>query len=242
MTEAQASAGYVASAFLTDRAEIERVFRIFRDRCSPVQLRFGRAEDEYTARVLEVTDKVFLLEDIRPRTGLRLMRDREPFSLAGRVDGIYAHVNEIRVMETAEDRGVPYFVLKLPTEILYQQRRKAARFRLPLSVMKDRARLTLHRPDRALSGYLVDISAGGCRVVFDVKSDPQILQDEVVERSDIEISDLPSLTARTVIRHHSYNKQTGQLACGIEFSEMQVRDRRRLEQFISKISKVADPL
>jgi c-di-GMP-binding flagellar brake protein YcgR len=242
MTEAQASAGYSASAYLSDRAEIERVFRIFRDQCSPVQLRFGRDEHEYTARILEVTDKQFLLEDIRPRSGMRLMRDREPFSLAGRVDGIYAHVNELRVSEIAEDRGVPYFVLKLPAEMLYQQRRRAARFRLPLSVTKDGARITLHRPERALTGYLVDISAGGCRVVFDVKSDPQLLQDEVVERSDIEIPHLLALTARTVIRHHIYNKKTGQLACGVEFVEMPVRDRRRLEQFIQKISKITDQL
>ncbi len=73
------------------------------------------------------------------------MRDQEPFSLAGRVDGIYAHVSEMRVDETAEDRGVPYFVVNLPNEFLYQQRRRAARFRLPLSVSKDGARLTLHR-------------------------------------------------------------------------------------------------
>jgi c-di-GMP-binding flagellar brake protein YcgR len=173
---------------------------------------------------------------------MRLMRDREPFSLAGRVDGIYAHVNELRVSETAEDRGVPYFVLNLPSELLYQQRRRAARFRLPLSVSKDGARLTLHRTDRALSGYLVDISAGGCRVVFDVTCDPQIQKDEVIERSEVDIPHLLALTLRTVIRHHSYNRQTGQLACGIEFSEMPVRDRRRLEQFIQKIAKIADPV
>jgi len=240
MTEAHASTP-LASGFLTQRSEIERVFRIFRDQCSLVQLRFGRVEDQFTARVLEVTDKVFLLEDIRPRNGLRLMRDGEPFSLAGRVDGIYAHVDELRVTETAEDRGVPYFVCKLPAGMLYQQRRRAARFRLPLSVAKDGARITLHRSDRPLSGYLVDISAGGCRVVFDVKSDPELLPDEVVERAEIDIPHLLALTARAVIRHHAYNKQTGQLACGIEFSEMPVRDRRRLEQFIQKISKIADP-
>ncbi len=242
MTEAQASAGFASSQYLTDKSEIERVFRIFRDQCSPVQLRFGRAEDEYTARVLEVTAHQFLLEDIRPRGGMKLMRDREPFSLAGRVDGIYAHVSEIRVLKTEEDRGVPYFILNLPTELLFQQRRRAARFRLPLSVSKDGARLTLHRGERPLSGYLVDISAGGCRVVFDVKSDPEIQPDELVERSEIDIPHLLALTARTIIRHHSYNRQTGQLACGIEFTEMPVRDRRRLEQFIQKIAKVADPV
>jgi len=241
MTEAQASSRFGSSQFLTDKAEIERVFRIFRDQCSTVQLRFARTEDEYTARVLEVTAHQFLLEDIRPRTGMKLMRDQEPFSLAGRVDGIYARVGEIRVLKTAEDGGVPYFVLNLPSELLYQQRRRAERFRLPLSVSKDGARLTLHRSERALSGYLVDISAGGCRVVFDVKSDPEIQPDEVVERSEIDIPHLLSLTVPTVIRHHRYNRQTGKLSCGIEFSEMQVRDRRRLEQFIQKIAKITDP-
>ncbi|MGH8598597.1 MAG: hypothetical protein ACREXT_18235, partial [Gammaproteobacteria bacterium] len=69
MAEAQALPRSIASQFLNDRAEIERVFRIFRDHCLPVHLRFGRAEDEFSARVLEVTGSQFLLEDIRPRTG-----------------------------------------------------------------------------------------------------------------------------------------------------------------------------
>ncbi len=207
-----------------------------------MQLRFGRTEDQYTARVLEVTAKQFLLEDIRPRTGLRLMRDREPFSLAGRVDGIYAHVDELRVHGIAEDRGIPYFVLNLPSEVLYQQRRRAARFRLPLNVAKDGARITLHRTDRDLVGYLLDISAGGCRAVFDIGSDPQLQHNEIVERTDIDVPQVLALTARTVIRHHDFNKKTGRLACGVEFAAMPVRDRRHLEQFIQKIARTTEPL
>jgi c-di-GMP-binding flagellar brake protein YcgR len=241
MTDAHAPSGANGSQFLSDRSEIERVFRIFRDQCSTVRLRFERAEEDFTARVLEVKDDEFLLEDIRPRNGMRYMRDQDPFSLYGRVDGIYAHAAELRVRETLEDRGVPYFVLPLPSQILYQQRRRAARFRLPLTVSKDGARITLHRGERPLTGFLVDISAGGCRVIFDTKFDPQMRQDEVVERSEITIPNSLTLTARTVIRHHSFNKATGRLACGIEFTEMPVRDRRRLEQFIQKIAKIADP-
>ncbi len=242
MSDARATAGASASQFLSDRTEIERVFLIFRDQCSPVRLRFDGRDDEFTARVLEVRNGEFLLEDVRPRSGMRPMRDGEPFSLSGRVDGIYAHASELRVRETLEDRGLPYFALRLPSELLYQQRRRAARFRLPLSVTKDGARITLHRRERPLSGFLVDISAGGCRVVFDVKADPQLQPDELVERANIEIPNLLSLTARTIVRHHQYDKTTGQVACGIEFAEMSVRDRRSLEQFIQKIAKLAEPL
>src|SRR4051812_4989535 len=109
MNEARAAAGATASQYLSDRSEIERVFRIFRDQCCQVTLRFERIDEEFTAQVLEVGDGEFLLEDIKPRSGMRLMRDREPFSLSARVDGIYAHASELRVTQTREDRGVPYF-------------------------------------------------------------------------------------------------------------------------------------
>ncbi|HEY6598657.1 MAG TPA: PilZ domain-containing protein [Pseudomonadales bacterium] len=237
--QAQVSAGFVASRYLRDAGEIERVFRALRDQRASVQVRFFRPDAEYTARVLEVTSTQFLLDDIRPRAGISLMRDGEPFSLAGRVDGTYAHVEELRVAKVAVDRGVPCFVLELPTEILYQQRRRAPRFRLPQTASKERARLTMYRADHALAGYLVDISAGGCRVVFDVQSDPGLRLNELVERCELEIPGHLHLTAQTVIRHFSMNEQTGQFVCGIQFAEMGSADRRRLRQFIARLVKTA---
>lgn len=240
MMHAQVSAGFVASRYLRDASEIERVFRALRDQSATVQIRFFRPDAEFTARVLEVTRSQFLLDDIRPRSGISLMRDGERFSLAGRVDGTYAHVDELRVDEIAVDRGVPCFVLSLPTEILYQQRRRAPRFRLPQTASKDRARMTLHRAGATLSGYLVDISLGGCRVVFDVQADPGLRQDEIIERCELEIPGHFHATAQTVIRHFSLNEHTGQLACGIQFAEMGSADRRRLRQFIAKLVKTAE--
>ena len=240
MAQAQASAGFVASRYLQDHGEIQRVFRAFRDQSSIVQVRFFGADNEFTARILEVTHTQFLLDDIRPRAGIGLMRVGEPFSLAGRVDGTYAHVDELRVAEITVDRGVPCFVLDLPTEILYQQRRRAQRYRLPQAVLKDRARITLHREEGPLRGYLVDISTGGCRVVFDVPSDPGLRQDEVVARCELEIPNFLNITAETIVRHLSMNTQTGQLACGIQFAEMTGNDRRRLKQFLANLAKVAD--
>ncbi len=143
--QAQVSAGFVASRYLRDAGEIERVFRALRDQHASVQVRFFRPDAEYTARVLEVTSTQFLLDDIRPRAGISLMRNGEPFSLAGRVDGTYARVEVLRVAKVAVDRGVPCFVLDLPAEILYQQRRRAPRFRLPQTASKERARLTMYR-------------------------------------------------------------------------------------------------
>ena len=240
MTQAQVSAGFVASRYLQDHGEIERVFRAFRDLNATVQLRFFGNGNEFTARVLEVTHTQFLLDDIRPRAGVRLMREHERFSLAGRVNGTYAHVDELRVAETTVDRGVPCFVLDLPTEILYQQRRRAQRYRLPQTLLKDRARITLHREDGPLRGYLVDISAGGCRVVFDVEVDPGLRPDEVVERCQLEVPNFLCITAETIVRHLSMNTQTGQLACGIQFAEMTGNDRRSLKQFLVSLAKVAD--
>ena len=239
MSEATSVNGPSARQFLSDRAEIERAFRVFRDNGLPVKLQFGTTDTQFTARVLDVTATQFLLEDIRPRTGLPLLRAGAPFSLAARMDGIYARVDELRVVELGEDRGVPHFCVPLPTQMLYHQRRRAPRFRLPL--VGDAARITLHRPERALEGTLIDISAGGCRAVFEVVSDPELGQDETIERCEIDIPNVLMLTVSATVRYQSLNKQTGQLTCGFEFSSMPLAHRRRLERYIQKIARLGKP-
>lgn len=239
MSEATIIHGRRAGQFLSDRTEIARAFRVFRDHCLVVKLQIGTADADFSARILEVTATQFVLEDIRPRTSLPLLRAGTPFSLAARLDGIYGRADELRVVEIGEDRGVPYFVVPLPAQMLYHQRRRAPRFRLPLE--GDAARITLHRAERALEGALVDISSGGCRAVFDVVNDPKLAPNEVVARCDINIPNLLVLDVATTIRYHSLSKQTGQLTCGLEFASMALPHRRRLERFIAKLARLSAP-
>ncbi|MEZ5550069.1 MAG: PilZ domain-containing protein [Pseudomonadales bacterium] len=245
---ARERAATFTSTYLTKSSDVARVLRTLRDQRAAVQLRIDGSNETFTAKVLDVGDREFLLEDIQPRSGLRLLKAGVRFSFSGRVDGLYAQSAENVVRGADAERGLPFFHVPLPKSLLYQQRRKAARFRLPLRVATDGASVTLHRnmdpgltAQGRLFGRLIDISAGGCRVEFDGPVHPPIDADEVLDTCAITISNQLDFTSKGSIRHFNYNRKTRVVTCGIELTEMHVTDRRRLEQFIQSISRSSVP-
>jgi c-di-GMP-binding flagellar brake protein YcgR len=239
MAEAQITAQGSVSRVLTERPAIERAFRLFRDQRSAISLRFDGEAQSYSARVLDARETHFLLEDIRPRDGLRLLHRAAPFALTARTDGLYAYGEGLRVAEVADERGVPYFIVPYPPRLLTQQRRRAARFRLPISVAANGSLARLTRKSGPIEGEVIDISTGGCRIAFDKTIEPALAIDEPIDKCEIAVSNLLSLTAVAVVRHQATDPETNQIQCGIEFLKMSVRDRRRLEQFIQAISRLS---
>jgi c-di-GMP-binding flagellar brake protein YcgR len=232
----------ITSRFLSDAEEIARVFRIFRDQRANLQLRFQDKPSVYAAKVLDLQKRSILLEDIQPRDGLAWLRSGKPFALSGRVDGVYIHSFQNRVHKTESERGLPFFHVALPDSLLYQQRRRSARFRLPLRVAANGARVMLFRQvgdaDPA-EGHVIDVSAGGCRAEFKEPLIPPAQNDELLAGCAISIPNLLELTAKGVIRHCYVDRVRQITTCGIEFTEMHVTDRRRLEQFVQVIAKLS---
>jgi c-di-GMP-binding flagellar brake protein YcgR len=240
MAEAQAApSGGIWSRYLTERAEITRVLRQFRDHCQAVTVRFEGLEQEFTAQVLDVTDDQLLLEDVRPRNGIALMQQRQPFALAGRADGVYVYATDNRVSESAAERLVPYFRVPLPRSMLCQQRRRATRFQLPMGERE--ATVELVSGDATAIGAIIDISAGGCRAGFKSGLPLSITKDIPTESCRIDVPGLLTLHCQGVIRHVTANGARA-LICGIEFTSMGVTERRRLEQFIHTLAKTVKPV
>ncbi len=232
----------ITSRYLSDAEEIIRAFRIFRDHRADLQLRFEDKRDVYAAKVLDLQKRSILLEDIQPRDGVALLRSGKPFALSGRVDGIYVHSVQNRVHKTDSERGLPFFHVALPKNLLYQQRRRSARFRLPLRVAANGASIALFRrvgDDAPLQGHIIDISPGGCRAEFSAPLAPPIQNDELLNGCAISIPNLLDLTAKGAIRHYTVDQARQVTTCGIEFTEMHVTDRRRLEQFIQMIARLS---
>jgi c-di-GMP-binding flagellar brake protein YcgR len=232
----------ISSRYLTNRDEIVRVLKIFRDQRADLQLRFEQDIGIYTAKVLDLQKQDLLLEDLQPRDGSKHLRARKPFSLSGRVEGIYIHCVG-NVSERADsERGVPYFHVALPESLLYQQRRRAARFRLPLRVVANGAQVHLFRKDgkdTPLTGRIIDISAGGCRAELAGVLSPPLQNDEILEGCAISVPNLLNVHSKGAVRHAGVDEERQVTTCGIEFTEMHVTDRRRLEQFIQAIAKLA---
>lgn len=230
----------IDSRYLTKSEEVARVIKVFRDQRLPLNLCFHESNEAFTAKVLDIQGDDMLLEDVQPREGLRVLRQRKMFSLAGRADGIYIYSQENQVHKTASERNLPFFHVRLPNCLLYQQRRRATRFRLPLRVATNGASITLFRGEPII-GHIIDISAGGVRAEFQGPINPMVHTDEEVPTIAITIPNLLELHSQGFIRHFNHNEERQRLTCGVELTEMHVTDRRRLEQFIQSIAKISSP-
>ncbi len=227
------------TTYLSDPRDIARVLKQLRDQRALLQLRFDGDPVSYTAKILDLDGEGFLIEGVQPREGLKQLREGTVFSLSARAPGLYLHSGSNRVESEHAERSLPYFKIRIEDTVLYQQRRKAARFRLPKRVVTNGASITVYRdrhPERPLTGRIIDISAGGCRAEFDSPALPPLEDNEPLQVS-LEVPKLLELSAAGAARHSRYDTKQRKLLCGIELVKMHVTDRRRLEQFIESIRR-----
>jgi c-di-GMP-binding flagellar brake protein YcgR len=237
----------IFTTYLKQPSEIGEALKTLHNERVALKLTFENDTTIYTARILDVLGDEFLIEDLQPRAGLKLMSSRKRFAFSGRAQGLYLYSEANQVRRVDEDRGVPYFRIPLPANALFQQRRRSTRFDLALRTDSNPAEVTLFRTvatdrdhGRALDGRMLDISAGGCRVAVPGPVHPPLDSGEVLESLCISIPSRYDLSVQATIRHASYNKLTRKVICGMEFTAMHVTDRRRLEQFIQSLSQAAE--
>lgn len=234
----------IYTTYLQKPAEIASALKTLRNQGAKVQLTFENETTLCSARILDVLDGEWLLEDLQPRSALKLMTARRRFAFSSRASGVYLYGEDNRVSRIDEDRGVPYFRLPLPARVLFQQRRRSARIQVPYRGDVRPATVVMQRGitgdkdhGSTLEGRLLDISAGGCRLAVPGPVHPPLAGDELLESTLVRIPDRYDLKAQAMIRHASYNKLTRQVICGLEFTGMDVTDRRRLGQFIQSLAR-----
>lgn len=232
----------IYTTYLNKAPDIGKALTALRNQRAKVRLTFENETGMFTARILDVLERELLLEDLQPRSALKLMTQRKRFAFSCRADGIYLYSEQNRVSHIDEDRGVPYFRVPLPASVLFQQRRRSARYQLRTD--STTATVTIRRTVTAdkdhsdqLQGRLLDISAGGCRIAVPGPVHPPLAADEALRSMTIHIPGRFDLPADGVIRHASYNKRTRKVICGLELTGMLITDRRRLTQFIQGLAR-----
>ena len=225
--------------YLTDQNAILDCFKEFRDQRVQITIRVDGNPQTITCRVLDVTDSGYLIEDINPRSALADLRRRPEFSLSVRGDGTYAFIEDARITDEGQERGLPYFHVPFPSSMLFQQRRKSARYKLPMRVTtSEGASITLFR-EREAVGRILDISAGGCRVAFALTPEPELKIGEHISDCAIAMPPVLEIHSEGVVRHF-HTRRDGWTVVGIELVKMHVTDRRRLEQFIQTLARNAE--
>ncbi|MFK7912693.1 MAG: flagellar brake protein [Pseudomonadales bacterium] len=225
------------SRYTTERATIEAAFKHFRDQRTKVKVRFDKIADSFTATILDVVDDNVLLEDIVPRNGLQHLRRGSSFSMAARGDGLYLYVDGIQAHRSDSERGIPYFWIKMPSSVLYQQRRKSKRIDLPMRVKSQGARIRIQIGNRELLGDILDLSAGGVRAQFCGQDEQPLTTNQVLSECVLHIRDQLDLSSQAIVRHAVLDARAGVLSCGLELDKMHVTDRRRLEQYVQSLAR-----
>jgi len=227
----------VGSRYLRDRESIWRVFREFRDNGDPVSLRFEAVDTAFTARIQDVDHRKVTLGDLQPTHAEALIEAGKSFALAGRSNGayVYAPGNRRTLGTTGSDKT---FVIELPAELLWQQRRRGPRYPLPAALRAGRARLTLAAGRNTVEGTVEDISAHGCRATFPVAVSDVLSRQDTYEDARLEIGGLLSIKVKLVQRHRT-GPEAGTIACGFEIMRIATADQARLEQFLRSLAKRA---
>lgn len=229
------------SRFITSQTDVVACLKQLRDQRCTLSLNFEKQSSQYNAKLLDVYDDYFLIEDISPRDGNDLVKQGAHFTISARGQGLFAFIEETRVVKSSAERGLPYFHVPLPQSVLLQQRRRNVRFRLPYTVRTKGSTITINE-EAQVAGNILDISAGGCRAEFSASQSQYLLSGTTYPGSKIAISDMLELHSEAIIRHTTEIASIQKVVVGIEFTKMVVTDRRRLEHFIQIIAKNSDPL
>lgn len=220
------------SRYTDNRADVESALRHFRDQRTRVQLRFPGDPEPLQALILDIDQKHLLLEDVRPRERRPVLTDGNLFALTARSEAVYLYAEDLRCLMVESERGVPFYVITLPERVLLQQRRRATRVTLPPRIKTAGARVTLNVGKSHCTGDIVDISAGGCRIRIPEDQTAWLSQGISVDRCILNIQHQLELESQATIRHSLYDPRKAQTVCGVELTQMNVTDRRRLERFV----------
>jgi hypothetical protein len=224
------------SRYLDDRESVWRAFRDIRERDHSVVLRFESVDTVYSARVREVDHRRVTIEDVHPRSGEALLNAGRSFALSSRFGDAYLYAPDNVPRGSSPGPQGSAFVIDLPARLLWQQRRRGPRYTLPASLRAGRARITLVRGMTKAPGLIEDISAGGCRALFEASAADLLAEGATFEGARIEIAGLLSIVARVAIRHRAIDVQTGAVTCRFEILRTDPDDAGRLEQFLRSLA------
>lgn len=227
------------AVYLTKAADIVPMLKILRNHSADLELRLSGVEEVYTGRILDIQNDHFLLEDVRPRDGIVHLRRGARFSFAARVDDLYICGEDCKVTKVDSERGLPYFRAQLPDQLLRHRRRRHTRVTLPPRVSPMEGSISLNRPqqpDGALNGHIIDVSVGGCRAEFKGAVLPALRTDEELPHCTVRLTNSLSVVASGVVRHSAWDARQKLTSCGIEFTDMAIADRRRLEHYVLQLA------
>lgn len=226
------------SRYLSTRDEVAQVFRLFRDQLSEVKLRFSGISAPYTARVLDLEDDSVLLQNVVPSDGANHLLNGTEFSISGRAEGLFVYVTGNRVEapnNKTPNKDNAHFKISMPTTVLYQQRRRAERVRVPVQANVHRSHIRIG-DIQPIYARILDISETGARAELSQARPNRLRVNQQIENCLIHVPNQLSIDVDLMIRHANFNKINQTMECGLEMVNPSTEALASLKHFLARIT------
>ena len=201
-----------------------------------VSVRIGRDNNLYNSIVLDVfaAEGRFALDELTPHRGHKKLRRSSQVRLEARLKGgRVVFTSEIEAIE--EDNSIPMYVLPLPDQMAYRQRRRHYRARLG---GEQHLFISLPLPFRnQIRGELVDISASGVCSRINYADSTRLEQEQAIHAATINLPGRNQITCDLEVRSIRHFPEQGFSLVGSEFIAIPSTLQTHVERIVAMLDR-----
>ncbi|MCG5513581.1 flagellar brake protein [Ectothiorhodospira shaposhnikovii] len=206
----------------------ERINALLRDleaRRASISIRFGQDQEFFhgTLNRMDPSRGWLFLSELTPYQGNLRMAAGQQIHMYAVLNASCLHFRA-EALHSGEHDGEAFHVVSMPTELDSEQKR--AHFRAPVDDSPGTPVTLVDRDGRQFTGNLVDISLGGLRAMFPLKT--PIHARDLLTLSKLAFSDIELVQCGIQIRFASDDKETGTRLVGGRFYDLSQSDEQAL--------------
>lgn len=224
---------------ISDKHQIFSILSAVQKARTPITIKFENKERYYTSLILrtELDEGYMIIDEIAPEEGHLLAMQKLPFSIRGSHGGVSLFFRPNIISGSGIQSDIAFYKVKLPDEMIYQQRRSA--FRAPVArALQIKATIHSQQRDQTLVGRLYDLSISGCRVNFEGEITPPMMRGEAFDECHFSLNDF-ALKAPVTLKHASYVKDWGETTCGFKFEGLDKVSQKPIDRFVYFLQREA---
>lgn len=222
---------------LTAPQEIYANLRLLQQHHDPLVIAFEGRSQRFQSYLIELNrERSYLaFDELIPNDGERYLANGESFRVEGYHEGIRITWECRGPVQKGELDGHPCYWTRLPSEVIYHQRRNAYRAPLKQTQLVD-IELAGDKLVKPLEGQMLDISATGCKVRIAGDQSKQLQPGQIYERLTVQLP-FGTLTCQVELRHLQYEDKLDLSFAGLRFHRIGGMEQRQVERFVHQLQR-----
>ncbi|SDU17491.1 flagellar brake protein [Halopseudomonas salegens] len=206
---------------------------------TPLTVHFADRNATFQSFIVDMDSKRHLvwIDEMIPQAGDRYMGQGEPCRLEAWQEGAHLRWEGAdAVREMLDD--APAFRMDIPDLLVYHQKRGA--FRAPIRrSLEVGIGLRHSKLNTAPRGYLMDISATGCKARVEGNQVNSLPTGEIFDLSHITLPDNGRTSVAVEVRHRQYFSDTDETHVGLMFRDTSPALQRQIDRFVNFLQREA---